>query len=45
MGGACIAHEEIRKAYNILIGKPERKRTLGTLGADMWTILKWVLGN
>jgi hypothetical protein len=29
MGGACSTHEEIRNAYKILIGKPERKRPPG----------------
>jgi hypothetical protein len=28
MGGDYSAHEERRNAYNILVGKPERKRPL-----------------
>jgi hypothetical protein len=28
MGGACGAHEEVRGAYNILVGKPEGSRLL-----------------
>jgi hypothetical protein len=29
MGGACGAHEEVRGAYNILVGRPEWRRPLG----------------
>jgi hypothetical protein len=29
MGRACGMHGEMRNAYNILVGKPERKRPLG----------------
>jgi hypothetical protein len=29
MDGACGAHEEIRNAYKILVGKPEGWRPLG----------------
>jgi hypothetical protein len=28
MGGACRTHEDMRNAYNILVGKPEGKRPL-----------------
>jgi hypothetical protein len=29
MGGACSIHGEVSNAYNILVGKPEGKRSLG----------------
>jgi hypothetical protein len=29
MGGKCSTHGELRKAYTILIAKPERKRPSG----------------
>jgi hypothetical protein len=28
MGGACSMHGEMRNAYRILVGRPERKRPL-----------------
>jgi hypothetical protein len=34
---------EKRKAYRILLGKPEEKRPLGRLNVCVWTILKWIL--
>jgi hypothetical protein len=30
MGRACSTHREKRRAYRILVGKPEGKRPLGT---------------
>jgi hypothetical protein len=29
MGGACDKHGEMRNKYNILVGKPKWKRSLG----------------
>jgi hypothetical protein len=29
MGGACSLHGDMRNAYKILVGKPERKEPLG----------------
>jgi hypothetical protein len=29
MDGACSTHGEVSNAYKILVGKPERKRSLG----------------
>jgi hypothetical protein len=29
MDRACMMHEEKRNAYNVLMGKPERNRSLG----------------
>jgi hypothetical protein len=29
MGEACSAHGEMRNSYNILVGKPDGKRSLG----------------
>jgi hypothetical protein len=29
MGGACGAHGEVRGAYNILVGRPKGRRSLG----------------
>jgi hypothetical protein len=34
---------ETRKAYRILVGKPEGKRLLGRPKCRWWTILKWIL--
>jgi hypothetical protein len=31
MGSACAIHGEDRNAFNVIIGKPEGKRSLGTL--------------
>jgi hypothetical protein len=28
MGGECSTHGDMRNSYNILVGKPERKRPL-----------------
>jgi hypothetical protein len=30
MGGACGTYGERRSVYRVLVGKPERKRPLGT---------------
>jgi hypothetical protein len=35
----------LRKAYRILVGKPEGKRPLGRPNVGGWTILKWNLGE
>jgi hypothetical protein len=32
-------------AYRILVGKPARKRHLGTIGVDVRIILKWILSR
>jgi hypothetical protein len=32
MIGACSTHGEVRNAYRILVGKPERNRPLGRAG-------------
>jgi hypothetical protein len=34
---------ENMNAYRILVGKPERKRSLGRQDIGRWTILKWIL--
>jgi hypothetical protein len=36
---------EVRGAYNILVGRPERRRPLGRLGVDGRTTLRWILGK
>jgi hypothetical protein len=36
---------ETRKAYKILVGKPEGKRPLGRPRQDGRIILKWILGK
>jgi len=33
---------EERGVYRVLVGKPEGKRALGSLGVDGWIILKWI---
>jgi hypothetical protein len=42
MGGACGTHGEIRGAYNILVGRPERRKDLGVDGR---TTLTEILGK
>jgi hypothetical protein len=42
MGGAYSTH---RRAYNVLVCKPEWKRPIGTLGVNGKIILKWILGK
>jgi hypothetical protein len=40
MGEVCSTHEEMRNAYNILIGKPEGRRPhTDAIGG---IILKWI---
>jgi hypothetical protein len=39
---ACMG--EMRYIYNILVGKPERKRPLGRLGIE-WKISELILGK
>jgi hypothetical protein len=34
---------EIKNVYKILVGKPEGKRPLRSIGADGRLILKWIL--
>jgi len=42
--GHVASIEKKRKAYRILIGKPEGKRTpLEDLAVDRMTMLKWIL--
>jgi hypothetical protein len=36
---------EMKNVYNILVGKPEKKRLLGRPGVDSKIILKWILGK
>jgi hypothetical protein len=33
IGRTCSTHEEVRNAHKILVGKPEGKRPLGSLGS------------
>jgi hypothetical protein len=42
--GRIARTEEIRDAYNILIGKPEGKNHLEDPGIDGKIILEWILG-
>jgi hypothetical protein len=37
--------EEVRVAYNILVGKPEGRRPLEDLGVDWRITLRWILGK
>jgi hypothetical protein len=37
--------DEIRNAYTILVGKPERKRPIGNLVINRWLILKLMLNK
>jgi hypothetical protein len=45
----CAGHVarmgDMRNAYNILVGKPERKKTLEDIGVDEKIILEWILGK
>jgi hypothetical protein len=34
---------EKRNAYKIVVGKPERKRSLGRTNVGGWIQLKWIL--
>jgi hypothetical protein len=43
MGGACSAYGKKRGVYRVLVGKPERKRLLGSPGLDGRIILKWII--
>jgi len=45
MGGHVAHIGEIRISYNILVGKPERKRLLGSLGVKRKIILELILGK
>jgi hypothetical protein len=41
-----VAHvREMRNAYKILDGKPERNRQLEDIGVDGKIILEWILGK
>jgi len=42
--GRIARTEEIRDAYNILVGKPEGKNHLEDPGIDGKIILEWILG-
>jgi hypothetical protein len=42
---AAARMDELRNAYNILVGKPEGKNHLGDLGVDGRIISEWVLGK
>jgi hypothetical protein len=54
MSGACTTRGEIRNAYKILVGKPERKRPLGrprrrwedNIRMDLreigWEVVDWI---
>jgi len=37
----CVG--QVRNAYKFLVGKSERRDTLGSLGTDERIILKWVI--
>ena len=39
-GGACGAYGGEERAYRVLVGKPEGKRPLGSVGVDGTIILK-----
>jgi hypothetical protein len=43
MGGACSTNGEKRKAYRILVGKPEGKRPMGRPNVGGRIILEWIL--
>jgi hypothetical protein len=40
-----VAHEGEINAYNILVGKPERKRPLGRSRRRWKIMLEWILGK
>jgi hypothetical protein len=42
MGGPCSTKGEKRNAYRLLVGKPDRKRSLGRT-RRRWIILGWIL--
>jgi len=44
MSGACSTHGEMENAYNILIGKPKRKRPLGR-PRHKWENNEWILAR
>jgi hypothetical protein len=43
MGGIYSTNGEKRKAYRLLVGKPERKRLLGRPKRKWWIILRGIL--
>jgi hypothetical protein len=43
MGKACSTNGDKRIVYRILVGKPERKRSLGKPRRRWVIILKWIL--
>jgi hypothetical protein len=45
MGETCSAHDEIRNAYEILVGKPKGRENLDDLGAGGKIILKCIFGK
>jgi len=45
MGVACSTHGDVRNSYEIVVGKPEGKRSLEDLDVDGRMILEWNLGK
>jgi hypothetical protein len=45
MGRACSTNGESRRAYKILVGKPEKWRPVGRPSINGKIILKWILGK
>jgi hypothetical protein len=43
MGGTCSIHGRDENIYNILFGKPERKRPFEDLGVNGRIIFEWIL--
>jgi hypothetical protein len=43
LGGTCNTHGEMRKAYEIWVGKPERKSPHEGWGIDERILLEWIL--
>ena len=42
MDGACSAFVERRSMYRVLVGKPEKKDSLGDPNIDEKIILRWI---
>jgi hypothetical protein len=45
LAGTCSTHGKKRNQYNILVGKPERNKTVGRLRLTGRIILNWILKN
>jgi hypothetical protein len=45
VGGNIARIEEMRNACTVLIGRPEGKVSLGSLGVDVKITLEWILGK